>query len=128
MKAIQTKPMLYAHYLNLLQEKAREMGYNLVLHGSLNRDCDLIAIPWVDEPKPHLELIQQLDYILTGREPVLEAKYYMHSILPGGRNSYVINIYRGGYHPDKEGYTPDPQFYLDISVTPCLIQSSSNPD
>ena len=124
MKAIQTKPMLYAHYLNLLQEKAREMGYNLVLHGSLNRDCDLIAIPWVDEPKPHLELIQQLDFILTGHDGVygdrLQQHYYMYTVLPGGRHSYVIDIYRGGYHPDKEGYTPDPQFYLDISVTPLL--------
>ncbi|QMW06343.1 hypothetical protein [Spirosoma foliorum] len=122
MKAIQTKPMLYAHFLNLMQEKAREMGYNLVLHGSMNRDCDLIAIPWVNNPKPHLELIQQFDYILTGRGEAAykEPTYYMYSVLPGGRHSYVINIYRGGYHPDKEGYTPDPQFYLDISVTPLI--------
>ena len=124
MKAIQTKPMLYAHYLNLLQEKAREMGYNLVLHGSLNRDCDLIAIPWVDEPKPHLELIQQLDFILTGRDEdygdQLEQRYYMYSVLPGGRHSYVINLNRRT--PDG---AVDHLFYLDISVTPIAAQLQS---
>ncbi|MBD2700132.1 hypothetical protein IC229_05765 [Spirosoma sp. BT702] len=121
MKPIKTKPMLYAHYLGLLQEKAREMGYNLVLHGSLNRDCDLIAIPWVDQPQPHLDLIRALDYILTGRgdDAYKEPEYYLYSILPGGRHSYVINIYRGGYRSD-DSYVEDPQFYLDISVTPLV--------
>lgn len=28
---------------------ARKLGYALTLHGSMNRDMDLVAIPWVDE-------------------------------------------------------------------------------
>ncbi len=66
--------MLYAYYLGLLQDKAREMGYNLVLHGSLNRDCDLIAIPWTNEPQPHFELIRALDLIITGRTEYVQPK------------------------------------------------------
>ncbi len=116
MKPIKTKPMLYAHYLGILQEKAREMGYNLVLHGSLNRDCDLIAIPWVDNPKPHFELIQALDMIMTGFHYAVPSGY-SYSVLPGGRHSYIINLNRGGYRADST-YQEDNQFYLDISVTP----------
>ena len=116
MKPIRTKPMLYAHYLGLLQEKARDMGYNLVLHGSLNRDCDLIAIPWVDAPESHFELIQAFDMIMTGFR-YTEPRGYSYSVLPGGRHSYVINLNRGGYNKQEE-YIEDSQFYLDISVTP----------
>lgn len=29
---------------------ARKHGYALAVHGSLARDFDLIAVPWVDEP------------------------------------------------------------------------------
>lgn len=32
-----------------LCEIAREMGYCLAIHGTVARDLDLIAIPWVDE-------------------------------------------------------------------------------
>lgn len=117
MKGIQTKPMLYAFYLNELQAIAIEKGYNLVLHGSLQRDCDLIAIPWTNEPRPRLELIQAFHMKL--RDACYpEEKNYMYSVLPGGRHSYVINLNRGGYSVDGENYTPDPQYYLDISVTP----------
>ncbi len=115
MKPIQTKPMLYAHYLGLLQERARQMGYNLLLHGSLARDCDLVAVPWTYSPADHFELIAELDYILTGYRGCV-SREYNYSVLPGGRHSYVINLNRGGYAGEQ--YQEDPQFYLDISVTP----------
>ena len=112
--------MLYAYYLTLLQDKAKEMGYNLVLYGSLSRDCDLIAIPWIDRPRPHLELIRQLDYILTGSDEYMNKipRSYLYSVLPGGRHSYVINIRRSEL--DDDGNYVDMLFYLDISVTPLI--------
>ncbi len=120
-KPVQTKPMLYAYYLNEMQDVAREMGYNLLVHGSMNRDCDLVAVPWVDSPSPHFELIKTLDYKLTGRTHYTKPEHYLYSVLPGGRHSYVINVYRGGYDESMENYIPDPQFYLDISVTPLTL-------
>lgn len=108
--------MLYSYCLGILQEKAKEMGYNLVLHGSMNRDCDLIAIPWVDNPEHHFALIRALDVIITGFE-YIDPKGYNYSVLPGGRHSYVINLNRGGYN-HKDEFIDDPQIYLDISVTP----------
>lgn len=35
--------------LRLIWTLAREVGYAVGVHGSLKRDCDLIAAPWTDE-------------------------------------------------------------------------------
>jgi len=110
--------MLYSYCLGLLQEKAKALGYNLVLHGSMNRDCDLIAIPWVDNPQPHFELIREFDLIMTGFQ-YTDPRGYNYSVLPGGRHSYVINLNRGGYNY-KDEFIDDKEFYLDISVTPII--------
>jgi hypothetical protein len=57
MKPTHAKPSLYAYYFMALKDIAKEYGYNLVVHGSLNRDLDLIAIPWVDDPGSEVEMI-----------------------------------------------------------------------
>lgn len=120
-KQIAIKPNLYAYYFQALKEIAKEHGYNLVVHGSMNRDLDLIAIPWVNEPKPEIEMINAFANWLNG-----ELDKTMIGTLPGGRTSYVINLNRGGYKKNAEGliidpleFVKDPQFYIDISVTPC---------
>jgi len=121
-KPQKAKPQFYACCFQPLQKIARELGYNLLLHGSMDRDMDLVAVPWVDNPKSHLELLQAFNLWLNGVEKVVsdtnkfsvEESCYMYSILPGGRSSYVINLDRGGKH---NGYV-DEQCYLDISITP----------
>lgn len=118
-KPIKAKPQFYAVCLQPLQEIAREMGYNLIIHGSMSRDMDLVAIPWVDKPEPELKLIQSFDrylrhtYFVAADEGEIP-NAYIFSVLPGGRRSYVINLNRGG---GWNNYT-DEQYYLDISITP----------
>ena len=41
---------VYAAMYPELAAIARKHGYALAVHGSLQRDFDLICIPWVDEP------------------------------------------------------------------------------
>lgn len=115
-KPVKPKPHFYAVCLQPLQDIAKEMGYNLVVHGSMNRDMDLIAIPWVSEPKPEVELIKAFDMHLRGTcyDDGCEERGYKFSVLPGGRRNYVIDLNRGG---NWNNYT-DEQWYLDISVTP----------
>lgn len=114
-KPIKVKPHFYAVCLEGLQQIAKEMGYNLLMHGSMNRDMDLVAVAWIDEPKTHIELIQAFcDYL--GVPKFNDAEHYMYSVLGGGRHSYVINLNRGGKF---NGYL-DAQYYLDISFTPCV--------
>jgi hypothetical protein len=129
-KPTHAKPSLYAYYFYDLKEIAKEYGYNLVLHGSLNRDLDLIAIPWVDDPKPELDLINAFSKHLNGWTSDAPS-LFLPGKLPGGRHTYIIQLNRGGYmntgtglhEPLTEGreipeYVPDPQYYVDISITP----------
>ncbi len=111
-KPTHAKPSLYAYYFLELKDIAKEYGYNLVLHGSLHRDLDLIAIPWIDTPKPEIELITALSDYLGGK--VL--KHESPTLQPGGRTSYIINLNRGGYARNERGeisdpiqFTPDPE-------------------
>lgn len=122
-KPIKTKPYFYASCLGDLQQIAKDLGYNLLVHGSLNRDMDLVAVPWSDEPATHFELLKQIDLYVRGTYYAEECykSGYMHSVLPGGRNSYVINIERGGQYNNYE----DNQYYLDISITPLVVESSA---
>ena len=120
MKTTHAKPQLYAYYFLQLKEIAKEFGYNLVVHGSMNRDLDLIAIPWINEPKSEIEMIEALTNWVGG-----ELDKSLIGTLPGGRTAYVINLNRGGYKKNAEGliidtieFVEDPQYYIDISVTP----------
>jgi hypothetical protein len=121
-KPQKVKPHFYACCFAELQKIARKLGYNLVIHGSMDRDMDLVAIPWVDEPKSHIELIESfVDYFGAYKyiEDDIERKklLYCYSILGGGRSSYIINLNRGG----KYNSYVDAQYYLDISITPLSI-------
>jgi hypothetical protein len=127
-KPIHVKPGLYSIFFEHLKCLARDCGYNLVVHGSMNRDLDLVAIPWIERPRPELEMIQAFDMYLRGRKRDTD-NAYSRSILPGGRNNYVININRG----DKKGewlQFADEEYYLDISVTPCMsmTERAKKPD
>lgn len=119
-KPIVLKPNLYTIYFQFLKEIAKDYGYNLVVHGSMNRDLDLIAIPWVNDPKPEREMINALTDWIGG-----SLDESLIGVLPGGRISYVINLNRGGYKKSIEGliidpieFVEDPQYYIDISTTP----------
>lgn len=48
---------IYAWMVPRLTEVARDCGYALGVHGSMHRDLDLIAVPWVDEAKSADDLI-----------------------------------------------------------------------
>ncbi len=117
-KPIKAKPHFYSVCLEGLQQISKDMGYNLLIHGSMNRDMDLVAIPWINEPKSHFELLDAFcEYLGLPLDRTFEGvENYMHSALPGGRDAYVINLNRGGKF---NGYL-DAQYYLDISITPLI--------
>lgn len=119
------KPQFYSHCFNALHQIARENGYNLLIHGSMDRDMDLVAVPWVDNPSTHFELLIAFSKYL-GCNQFESTDYYMPSKLGGGRMAYVINLYRGEINTSNdfhkrvyaEDQNNDAQFYLDISITP----------
>lgn len=124
-KPIHAKPSLYAYYFEALKVIAKDHGFNLVLHGSMARDLDLIAIPWIDDPSPTIDLIKSIADYIGGEILKAEENTLHYKNLPGGRTAYVINLNRGGYKKNMKGdivepldFTPDPEYYIDISVTP----------
>ena len=119
-KPIIAKPGLYAVFYEILKQIAKEYGYNLLVNGSMNRDLDLVCVPWVDQPSDELKMIQDFHNYLTGQK--YESKEnYLFSVLPGGRNSYVINLNRGNKSGEWSRFE-DREFYIDISVTPLVVK------
>lgn len=114
-KPIHVKPQFYAECMYALKEIAKEHGYNLVLHGSMQRDMDLIAIPWAEKLLPVADMIESFCNYLGGHivsDPNREEFKRTHH----GRDNYCINLWRGG----KKNNYEDPEYYLDISITPAI--------
>ncbi len=126
-KPVKVKPAFYARCYQSLQEIARTLGYNLLIHGSMDRDMDLVVVPWIDNPESHMKLLQAFNLYLNGVTYLEDNKTeeqvlidgYCPSILPGGRSSYIIDLNRGGRF---NGYL-DEQYYLDISITPLMVKN-----
>lgn len=120
-KPIHVKPSLYAYYFLELKEIALKYGYNLVLHGSLNRDLDLIAIPWQTEIGNCELMIKKFADVIGGkienRDTETGIKKYI--LKPHGRKAYTININRELIKM-KKGYK-DSEYYLDVSVVPPFL-------
>lgn len=47
--AEQKPAITYLLYYPAMRDVARAHGYALTIHGSLHRDCDLVAVPWTDD-------------------------------------------------------------------------------
>lgn len=117
-KPTQVRPGLYTIFYEHLKQIAKEYGYNLVIHGSLQRDLDLIAIPWVDFPRPEQDMIKDFQEYLTGKTETRPPNGEVHfTTLPGGRHGYTISLNRGDKHGEWVRFE-DKEYYLDISVTP----------
>lgn len=124
-KPIHAKPSLYAFYFELIKEIGLKFGYNIVLHGSMNRDLDLIAIPWESVVGDKSIMLNEICEAIGGdimNEDIDNFKKFSEQ--HHGREAYIININRyisskfnGVYHEFVYGY-PDPQYYIDISILP----------
>lgn len=94
-------PSLFASMYPIMRDTALEHGYALALHGSLGRDFDVVAVPWVDDAADADTLVdaivEVLDaWIITSKRVVMK---------PHGRRGYSIHL--------KHART-----YVDLSVMP----------
>lgn len=53
-------PALYAHRIHELQTVLYSCGYALALHGSMQRDLDVIAVPWASKCETPEELVASI--------------------------------------------------------------------
>lgn len=92
----------YKAMLPGLQKAARECGYALAVHGSMSRDLDLIAVPWVEDAKPAAELAFQLAVSCNG-------------LIVG--NDFE-EPYRRLFHINMPWRGTENRNYIELSVTP----------
>ena len=62
----------FARLIVPLKERARELGYNLIVHGSLARDIDVVAVPWVPEAVPAEEFVAELAATIRAQDILIE--------------------------------------------------------
>lgn len=99
-------PSLYCAVWPDLLAVARGLGYALLIHGSLARDLDLVAVPWTEAAVPAPDLVKALREKLSAWVGAVEHNGGAVA-KPHGRTSYVIML--GGHA------------YVDLSVMPRAV-------
>lgn len=95
-----SRPVAYVLHVPRLTETARQHGYALAVHGSLQRDLDLVAVPWSDVASDPEELVMALCQRVGGfMLPDEKATKKPH-----GRLAWIIHLGAG--------------LYIDLSVMP----------
>ena len=57
---------IYAQLLPRIRAAGKPLGYAIAIHGSMERDLDLLAVPWVDCAAPAEELVQAIADAVSG--------------------------------------------------------------
>lgn len=86
----------FLNVIDLMRSNARHHGYALAVHGSLLRDIDLIAVPWIARPKAPSTLKKELEKLLR----VFYKNVYSSknpTVKPQGRIAWVIHLGNGTY-------------------------------
>jgi hypothetical protein len=95
------RPIAYVCHVPRITAVAREHGYAIGIHGSLQRDLDLIAVPWSEVAVEPDALVLAICEVVGGfimphqEEPTKK---------PHGRLAWTIQLGAG--------------LYIDLSVTP----------
>jgi hypothetical protein len=112
--SVPARAAAYVALYPMLLQIAKDHGYTLAVHGSVHRDLDLVAIPWIEEAADPLTLILALKtatQTVTHHSRSDEEKHWPDcspTKKPHGRQAYSLHC------TDDGGYGP----YLDISVMP----------
>jgi len=96
--------------LPAIREAARSCGYAIGLHGSLRRDFDLIAVPWVEDHADADTLARAVHLAACGLSTV-----YSWTQKPAGRIATSMAIC---WTDDSMGFDTDGLGHLDLSIMP----------
>lgn len=107
----------YVGLFPILSEVAQQHGYALAVHGSVSRDFDLVAIPWVSPASSAESLIraiaERMAYTMDSAitvDRLFVSPFTEHK--PHGRRSWAIPLDCGSV--------------LDVSVMPRVLSSGLN--
>ena len=102
----------YVALYPMLLSIAKRHGYALTVHGSLHRDFDLVAIPWIEEASEPLKLIEAIKRATRTVTLHEDGDKYCEDChptqKPHGRVAYSLHVTNHGMYGG----------YLDISIMP----------
>lgn len=94
--------------IDAVRDAAREKGYALAVHGSLNRDIDLLAVPWTEEASSAEEVAEAIraaaEKTSPGRMAFVATNDPCPRVKPHGRLAWSIHLGGGPF--------------IDLSVMP----------
>lgn len=109
---IPARAAAYVALYPMLLQVAKDHGYTLAVHGSVHRDFDLVAIPWIEEASDPLVLIKALKEatrMVTHHEDFDDrSPDCAPTVKPHGRTAYSLHVTNRGMYGG----------YLDVSVMP----------
>jgi hypothetical protein len=116
-KPTECKAATFAWMIPHLTTVARIYGYAIGLHGSMNRDLDLIAVPWTESAAPAETLVEAIRDAVDGsirNDPPTQGNKYDQQVSnpndkPHGRRAWSI-------------YFSGRRFYIDLSVMPRIVR------
>lgn len=98
----------YAALLPVITRTARDLGYAIGLHGSGQRDLDLIAFPWIESACQPAQLMEAICRAVDGHIADWDiGKQPTHK--PHGRLGWSICLGERGHWKGQ---------YIDLSVAP----------
>lgn len=86
----------FVQLIDLMRQNARHHGYALGVHGSLLRDIDLIAVPWVSRPKAPSTLKKSLQALIKVMHPHVYSNRKPDR-KPQGRVAWALHLGNGTY-------------------------------
>ncbi len=94
----------YAFTFHIMAEAAQAKGYALALHGSMQRDLDVVAVPWTEEAAPAEELVDAIAARIGAWLRPTDPTYRNPEPKPHGRRAWQLILQAG--------------LYIDLSVMP----------
>jgi hypothetical protein len=102
-----------AEAITLARGAAKEHGYALTVHGTLKRDVDLVAVPWIEAASSARKLavaiaeaVGETDCAESIRDGHTKPSRRAH-----GRRAFAIHVFRNSEAKDHG-------WYLDLSIMP----------
>jgi hypothetical protein len=86
------KAVLYTVLWASFRNAALDLGWTLALHGSMVTDMDIVAIPWIENAAPEIELVKALSGCIG--ETVWRDHHFRNpEEKPHNRIVYTLSIY-----------------------------------
>jgi hypothetical protein len=99
---------LYEPLIPVVRDVAWGLGYAVGVHGTLRRDLDLIATPWIDDAAGADLLVAEVTRAVGGCQTEPSSK-------PHGRRAWSIILFQ---HPPAPKHDPWRYPWIDLSVMP----------